>query len=553
MVREFPQTLAGVRDEITAEEAIADLRLYAAPPLGRGQVFEIEVASSDENRFQDELQEIQQAAFNQGLEIGKQIAAEAERIAGLTNLSLPTKFALGQATDDALLNLQRRDMMESAFRRVYPAAETVQIVLSGDLEADSRSLLPEYVQQQCNVATINLRREKERTVLLAAPVSDPGAFAASLDRGEVGQVQGRTMEWKISDADLADIVAQKKAMKAAAEQERREEKARLEAEETARQVREVNDGLDQITSHLSRMQSVESSREAVDDLAKAVRRFQMDIDEKHPGAETVVPGGPLGERDQFKTIRSEVERISAKPQLRVMLSEKFGAATVDAILGFDVFREYGRPSQNPSHPDYLIANANIVKTGDHFEREKALKRLAGAGTDVDASSRKYVARAIRDAILADPEEEMVPALAHWAGKHSVPILIELLHSDDSTFFQDTILKQLAKFPSAKVAESITPFVGEFRTHDDACRALVEIGSVAEPAVIKIVPANDPEICLAAIQILATIGTEQSKSILQQAGRKGTPEVRQAAKQALAEILARSKKTADEQFGMPVPR
>ncbi len=54
----------------------------------------------------------------------------------------------------------------------------------------------------------------------------------------------------------------------------------------------------------------------------------------------------------------------------------------------------------------------------------------------------------------------------------------------------------------------------------------------------IAPANDPIVCLTAIQLLGDIGTEKSLLVLRRAAQSGNPAVRNAAKTLLQQISAR---------------
>ncbi len=88
-------------------------------------------------------------------------------------------------------------------------------------------------------------------------------------------------------------------------------------------------------------------------------------------------------------------------------------------------------------------------------------------------------------------------------------------------------------------------IGDFAVHEEACRTLIKMGPVAEEAAIAMVPSNDEEICLSALQILSFVGTEQSKSILRQAMRSSNPEVKRAASATMKTIQQRIKGESEQ--------
>jgi HEAT repeat protein len=201
---------------------------------------------------------------------------------------------------------------------------------------------------------------------------------------------------------------------------------------------------------------------------------------------------------------------------------------------------------NSSDPDYYDKLADIMATGEHFAKEKAIDALLNA-TPTEVSSpetRKKIAKNFKKLAESDStfdKKKAIKGLVIWGGQFSVPILLKML--DDSHHFEQIeIMKALGDLKDPQAAEALASRLGDFSTHDVAFAALKQLGSGAEDALLDVAPSEDPKICLAAITLLGNSGTEKSLEFLRQAqSASRNSDVRAAAKIATKKIIARKNK------------
>ena len=149
-------------------------------------------------------------------------------------------------------------------------------------------------------------------------------------------------------------------------------------------------------------------------------------------------------------------------------------------------REYARLA------DDLIA-------GDHFEQEKAAKALAELDPRhiKDKNLRRQIARAFKTlASEIHPPDAAFQGLVNWGGKHSIPVLLELLEKDK--FGNAALINAVAQFDDARCASALAARLGDFHSGKAARSALLRMpGSSAEAAVIRVAPAENEDACVAA--------------------------------------------------------
>jgi hypothetical protein len=83
-------------------------------------------------------------------------------------------------------------------------------------------------------------------------------------------------------------------------------------------------------------------------------------------------------------------------------------------------------------------------------------------------------------------------------------------------------------------------LGDFFLHQHVRRALRQMGEDAEDALLVVAPSQNPDICLAAIELLGDCGTARSLPLLRQGATARNLRVRDASKEAIRKIIARQK-------------
>ncbi|MCC7474511.1 MAG: HEAT repeat domain-containing protein [Pirellulales bacterium] len=188
--------------------------------------------------------------------------------------------------------------------------------------------------------------------------------------------------------------------------------------------------------------------------------------------------------------------------------------------------------------------AQLLNSTDHFgKREAAETLLRVRPSDVEnLETRKLIARGYR-ALASEgnafEKEDAIRGLVIWGGKFSTPILIELMEKENVRV-SDELFSALGQLKDPKGAEAVARHLGNVFNHDGAVNSLRRMGPVAEDALIKAAPSQDPDVSLAAIQLLGEVGSEKSNSILQRASSARNPQVKAAARDAIAKIRLRKK-------------
>lgn len=188
--------------------------------------------------------------------------------------------------------------------------------------------------------------------------------------------------------------------------------------------------------------------------------------------------------------------------------------------------------------------AQLLNSDDTLGKRKAASALLRVRpSDVaNPDTRKMIARGYRSLALEGQglqRDEAIRGLVIWGGKYSVPILIDLLDKD-KLGHSETLYDALAQLKDPQGAEAVARHLGDFFSHRSAENALRKMGSVAEDALIKTAPSNNPDASLAAVQLLGEVGSEKSAAVLQQAANSSSPQVKMAARESLKRIRDRKK-------------
>lgn len=202
---------------------------------------------------------------------------------------------------------------------------------------------------------------------------------------------------------------------------------------------------------------------------------------------------------------------------------------------------------NPSDPEYhkKLCDLMVSKT-NWYLNDKAIDALLQINPhDVqDKDVRKQIARSFRDLAMGDKfgekKAKAIQGLAMYGGSFSVPILIEFLENE-RLHPPSELFDALALLPDARSAEALSKKLGDSFCHDEAVDALRKMGPIAEDALIKAAPSDNPKVSLAAVELLGEIGTQSSLTLLGKASKSTNSEIRETAKEATAAIRGRSKK------------
>ena len=125
----------------------------------------------------------------------------------------------------------------------------------------------------------------------------------------------------------------------------------------------------------------------------------------------------------------------------------------------------------------------------------------------------------------------------------MPLLLELLE-DDPAFIKDDLYSALGELKDGRAAGPMAARLGNFFEHQKAYQCLRRIGPAAEDALLEVAPSNDPNVCLAAIQLLGEVGTAKSYAILREGLRSRNPDVKAAAKLALKKVREREQRAEE---------
>lgn len=205
----------------------------------------------------------------------------------------------------------------------------------------------------------------------------------------------------------------------------------------------------------------------------------------------------------------------------------------------------------PGDPKYFESLAERMLSKDSEKQNRAIDALL----DIDpaqvpsAETRAKIARGFKT--LAEEKnsnhaEKAVKGLVIWGGKYSGPILLKLLENSRH-FTQEAVIAALGELKQPEAAPALAALLGKSSLHDEAYKALLAMGSVAEDALIKVAPSEEERVCLDAIKLLGEVGTEKSLPVLRQAAASPKSSVRDAVKVSIRKINARMNKNQAEKI------
>ena len=200
--------------------------------------------------------------------------------------------------------------------------------------------------------------------------------------------------------------------------------------------------------------------------------------------------------------------------------------------------------KSPEYHSQLLQHLADPQSTLHQQAVEGL--LALAPEDVsDKQIRGEVARQFRKLATesTDRRGDAIRGLVVWGGKYSVPLLLELLKSEQATE-KEVILAGLGEHPTPEGAAAAAEHLIEATNREHAIACLTKMGSLAEDAVLAKLPAEDEAASLAGVTLLGDIGTEKSAKLLRRAAKSEKPEMKEAAVEAYKKIREREKEAKD---------
>lgn len=164
----------------------------------------------------------------------------------------------------------------------------------------------------------------------------------------------------------------------------------------------------------------------------------------------------------------------------------------------------------------------------------------------DKAIRQQIARNFRTLAEQDgPPEDVgkaIRGLVLFGGKYSVPILIDMIEQEQLEVNAE-VFHGLAKLKDPRGARAAAKTLGNFFNHKQAVSCLREMGPVAEDALMEAAPSDDPNISLAAVQLLGEVGTPKCLDLLARAAASSNPEIVEAARASTKAIRQRARNAA----------
>jgi hypothetical protein len=253
-----------------------------------------------------------------------------------------------------------------------------------------------------------------------------------------------------------------------------------------------------------------------------VKRFGEDPDRvaalirvKGKAAEDAVI--PLLKSEDARTARAAASVLGDIGTTKSVTPLQEAARASDAQLA-----QAARDAVKKLQPDAMdtVAEALIdLESGDHGKQSAALTKLSKMTPDDER--REKVATAIENQVLGKDlffiYKEAGPALATWAGKNTVSRLRPLIDNPHASPHERQVVMDV--YAKVKDKSCVYPVVKWILLDtDNATRALIEMGPVAEDEVIKLVKGPDASGRTAAARILQEIGTIKSLAALKRASQ-----------------------------------
>lgn len=113
----------------------------------------------------------------------------------------------------------------------------------------------------------------------------------------------------------------------------------------------------------------------------------------------------------------------------------------------------------------------------------------------------------------------------WASKNEVPELCRMLRAEQLDSRREDLLGKLAEFKDARCAEAVAPFLAVSARRSQAEHLLKALDSTAEKFVLPYLAANhDKDTRVAALQVIAEVGTAASAKVVEGMTRDADPYV-----------------------------
>jgi HEAT repeat protein len=208
-----------------------------------------------------------------------------------------------------------------------------------------------------------------------------------------------------------------------------------------------------------------------------------------------------------------------------------------------VLRQLGKTSKD----DAFAAALGGLKDDNVFGRLKGLKWFAKADPDHPrrAEAAKELARRLGEGNVSE-KREAATALAQWATRDEVPVLIDVLKEKSLGIgTRPAAMKALARLRDERAAAPLAEMLASPFESKEAVKALVAIGPLVEGEVLPYLEHTNYTAKAAACQVLKEVGTRKSLPPLEKALAKATREmyggyrdVSEAARAAIKAIKAR---------------
>ncbi|MEX0774132.1 MAG: HEAT repeat domain-containing protein [Phycisphaeraceae bacterium] len=190
----------------------------------------------------------------------------------------------------------------------------------------------------------------------------------------------------------------------------------------------------------------------------------------------------------------------------------------------------------PKEFDAITEALLTVSSGNSSEQKKAFEQLASM--EVDQNRRGQVARTLEQQVAQTYyAEQLAAALLVWKDDKTVPNLLAHLKQGGDAQARQGAMKALAAIKDPKAVYPIVQWLILDRYH--ARNALVEMGSMVEDEVAKLLTNANESAAREAATILGEVGTSKSMRALALAiANTRRPSVAAAAREAVDKIKAR---------------
>jgi hypothetical protein len=205
-----------------------------------------------------------------------------------------------------------------------------------------------------------------------------------------------------------------------------------------------------------------------------------------------------------------------------------------------------QPGLDPKAPDFYDKLAERINSAEGANSERAIDALLQtAPSSVSPEITKKIARAFKQ--LAESKspaaKKGIKGLIVWGGKYSGPVLLKLLERPQAAD-EEQLIEALAQIKHPPAAAAIAARLGSFDLYQCAFTALQEMGSEAEDALMAAAPSQNPQIALAAVELLGLCGNQKCLPVLNKVLAHPHPKVREACDQSIRKIKDRSRETKD---------